>query len=120
MKNIPFALAMLFAMSAMMPALAHARLEKTDPAAGTTSVAPVAAVNLYYSEELEPDFSKATLADDEGNPVDAVSSVDAKNPKHLVLTPKTPLGPGAYHLNWYVLSIDTHKTQGSYKFKVAP
>ena len=29
-----------------------------------------------------------------------------------------PLPPGTYKVNWHVLSVDTHKTEGSYSFTV--
>jgi len=31
---------------------------------------------------------------------------------------KTPLAAGDYQVNWHVLSVDGHKTQGSYRFSV--
>lgn len=111
---------MLLVICAASPVLAHARLEKADPAAGSKPAAPVAEVNLYYSEALEPAFSKATLTDNEGRLIEAVSAVDPREPTHLVLSPKTPLGVGTYDLNWRVVSVDTHKTQGSFKFEVMP
>ncbi|MGV8996495.1 MAG: copper homeostasis periplasmic binding protein CopC [Parvibaculaceae bacterium] len=105
---------------ASSPALAHARLEKSDPAAGAKRAASVAEINLHYSEALEPAFSNATLSDATDHLVDATSSVDAKDASHMVLTPKQPLGPGTYQLQWRVVSVDTHKTQGSFKFEVVP
>jgi methionine-rich copper-binding protein CopC len=32
--------------------------------------------------------------------------------------PLKPLPPGTYKVNWHVLSVDIHKTQGSYSFSV--
>ena len=29
------------------------------------------------------------------------------------------LGPGRYHVRWHVLSVDTHKTEGSFSFTSA-
>ena len=29
------------------------------------------------------------------------------------------LTPGTYTVNWHVTSVDTHKTEGNYKFTVA-
>jgi methionine-rich copper-binding protein CopC len=102
------------------PAFAHAQLEKADPAAGSMPAAPVAHIDLHYSEALEPHFSRAVLTDENGKPVDASSAVDPKDDKHLVLTPKTPLEDGTYKVEWHVVSVDTHKTQGSFEFMVMP
>jgi methionine-rich copper-binding protein CopC len=27
-------------------------------------------------------------------------------------------GPGTYHVNWHVLSVDTHTTEGNFTFQV--
>jgi copper resistance protein C len=31
-----------------------------------------------------------------------------------------PLSPGSYKVVWRVLSVDTHTTEGSFSFSVAP
>ena len=31
-----------------------------------------------------------------------------------------PLPPGVYTVNWHAVSVDTHHTQGSFNFTVAP
>ncbi|MDR3499550.1 MAG: copper homeostasis periplasmic binding protein CopC [Parvibaculum sp.] len=113
-------LTLLAGLTAASPAFAHAQLQKADPAAGSMPSAPVAHVDLYYSEELEPHFSKAVLADENGKPVEAVSEVDPKDAKHLVLTPRTPLESGTFRVEWHAVSVDTHKTQGSFQFMVMP
>ncbi|HEX7775572.1 MAG TPA: copper homeostasis periplasmic binding protein CopC [Parvibaculum sp.] len=105
---------------AASPAFAHARLEKADPAAGSMPAAPVAHIDLHYSEALEPHFSKAVLSDENGKPVDASSALDPEDARHLVLTPKTPLDGGTYKVEWRVVSVDTHKTQGGFEFMVMP
>lgn len=105
---------------AATPALAHAHLEKAEPAAGSMPTAPVAHVDLYFSEALEPHFSKAMLLDEKGSPVAAEASVDAKDAKHIVIVPKTPLTDGTFKVEWHVVSTDTHKTQGDFQFMVMP
>jgi methionine-rich copper-binding protein CopC len=119
MKRI-LVLTFLAATALANPAFAHAQLEKADPAAGSMPAAPVAHIDLYYSEALEPHFSKAVLTDENGKPVEASSALDPKDEKHLVLTPKTPLQDGTYKVEWHAVSVDTHKTQGSFEFMVMP
>lgn len=111
------AVMLLFSGSA---ALAHAHLEKAEPAAGSMPTAPVAHVDLYFSEALESHFSKAMLLDEKGSPVAAEASVDAKDAKHIVIVPKTPLTDGTFKVEWHVVSTDTHKTQGDFQFMVMP
>jgi hypothetical protein len=36
----------------------------------------------------------------------------------LILTPPAPLAPGVYRVNWRAVSIDTHRLDGSYAFRV--
>jgi len=31
-----------------------------------------------------------------------------------------PLKPGTYLVSWHVVSVDTHRTSGTYKFTVTP
>lgn len=111
-----FVLAALFA----PPAMAHAHLEKAIPAAGAMPMAPVDHVDLYYSEALEPAFSLASLSDAGGSPVKARSALDPADSRHLVLTPATPLKNGTFKVKWQAVSVDTHKTQGDFQFKVMP
>ena len=32
--------------------------------------------------------------------------------------PLKQIGPGTYQVNWRVLSVDTHRTQGNFSFEV--
>jgi hypothetical protein len=32
--------------------------------------------------------------------------------------PLKTFGPGSYRVNWHVLSVDTHRTQGNYSLTV--
>jgi len=34
--------------------------------------------------------------------------------------PLKAIGAGTYRVNWRALSVDTHRTQGNFSFKVAP
>jgi methionine-rich copper-binding protein CopC len=45
--------------------------------------------------------------------------VDAADRKQLVV-PVRPLPPGRYKVDWKVLSVDTHRTEGSFAFEVKP
>ena len=112
----------VFVLAALIapPAMAHAHLEKAIPAAGAMLMAPVDHVDLYYSEALEPAFSHASLSDAGGSPVKASSALDPADSRHLVLTPATPLKNGTFKVEWQAVSVDTHKTQGDFQFKVMP
>ena len=47
------------------------------------------------------------------------AQVDPKQRTQLRV-PLKPLAPGTYKVIWRVLSVDTHRTQGDFTFKVGP
>ncbi len=114
-----FLIAALMAMSAA-PAGAHARLERAAPAAGSTVHGSPPQLTLWFTERLEPAFSKVRVLDRNGKQVDqGDSAVDPADAKALrVSLPK--LVPGKYRVVWRVLSVDTHVSKGDFTFSVAP
>jgi len=38
--------------------------------------------------------------------------------KTLIVTPEAPLTTGQYKVEWHAVSVDTHKSEGAYQFKV--
>ncbi|KWZ49133.1 copper resistance protein CopC [Burkholderia savannae] len=112
------AAAVISAAAAPAVALAHGKLESAVPAAGSTVDAAPDALRLTFNENLESTFSTVKVADANGAPVAAEKArVDAANPRVLTLAvPK--LAPGAYTVQWTVMTADAHKTKGSYVFKV--
>jgi methionine-rich copper-binding protein CopC len=107
------ALALALAANAT-PAAAHARLDSASPAAGSTVTASPAQVTLHFTEALEPKFSGAEVHGAGSARVDTGSSVSGSTMRVDVKS----LEPGAYIVNWHALSVDTHKTQGSFSFHV--
>jgi copper resistance protein C len=112
MNRILLALALLSSMAA--PALAHAHLEKSAPAANTKVSSP-GHVTLHFSEALEPAFSGALLLDSDGRNVSgAPVKIDGTE---LVMTPGR-LAPGVYHVVWHSVGHDTHRLDGDFSFTV--
>jgi len=100
-------------------ALAHAHLKSSQPAADAALAASPQALTLSFSEDIEPAFSGLTLLDASQKPVVSEKAQrDAKQHSRLILPLKAPLAAGEYQVNWHVLSVDGHKTQGSYRFSV--
>ena len=114
-----FLIAALAAMS-VSPAGAHARLERTAPAAGSTVHGSLPQLKLWFTERLEPTFSKVRVLDRTGKQVDKGDpEVDRADAKLLrVSLPK--LASGTYRVQWRVLSVDTHVIEGDFTFSVAP
>lgn len=105
----------------MLPAphaQAHAFLDHASPAVGSSVPTAPAAVTLWFTQQLEPAFTTATVTNASGNAVDAgPAAVDPQNPTELKV-PLKPLSPGTYTVNWHALSVDTHTTQGHFTFQV--
>jgi methionine-rich copper-binding protein CopC len=102
-------------------ALAHAQLQKaTPPVGGAVAVSP-GELRLKFSEGVEPRFSGITLASEAGAAVPlGKASLDPADSATLVAPVPAPLKPGVYKVTWHVVSVDTHKTQGSFSFTVSP
>jgi methionine-rich copper-binding protein CopC len=97
---------------------AHAFLDHASPAVGSAVPAAPEAVTMWFTQQLEPAFTTATVADASGNTVDAgPAQVDPKDPTVLRLALKK-LSPGTYTVSWHALSVDTHTTTGHFTFTV--
>jgi methionine-rich copper-binding protein CopC len=73
---------------------------------------------MWFTQQLEPAFTAATVTDQAGNSVDTgPAQVDAKDPTELRV-PLTKLPPGIYTVAWHALSVDTHTTTGHFIFTV--
>ncbi len=97
-------------------ARAHAFLDHASPLVGSTVSAPPRQVRLWFTQALEPRFSAAQLRSS-GGAVLATAHVDPGDPRQLVI-PAPALAPGKYKVDWKVLSVDTHRTEGSFAFEV--
>lgn len=101
-------------------ALAHAQLERAMPAVGSTVVAAPTEVVLVFTETLEPAFSSIEVRNASGATVQAgKAAVDPKQRTRLSV-PLKPLARGTYKVIWRVLSVDTHRAQGDFTFRVGP
>ena len=99
-------------------ACAHAFLDHASPAVGSSLPAAPAAVTMWFTQQLEPSFTTATVSDKSGNRVDAgPAQVDASDPTQLRV-PLKQLAPGTYTVSWHALSVDTHTTTGHFTFTV--
>jgi copper resistance protein C len=99
---------------------AHAFLDHASPAVGSTVAAAPETVTMWFTQELEPAFTTATVSDVSGNAVaTGAAQVDPKDPTVLRVALKK-LSPGTYTVSWHVLSVDTHTTTGHFSFEIKP
>ena len=112
------ALCIAFASTA---ALAHAQLQQAVPAVGGSVASSPQDLRLMFSEGIESRFSSVSLAAEGGGAVPMGRPVtDPADPKILIVKLGRTLSPGTYAVTWHVVSVDTHKTQGSFEFTVSP
>ncbi len=114
-KLLPI-VAAVWVMSALATnAFAHATLERTSPPVGASVSSSPGEVRLWFSEAVEPRFSGAEVTGPSGR-VGGRASVSGN--QLVIGLPR--LAPGSYCVNWHVISVDTHKTEGSFTFEVRP
>ncbi|MVV50769.1 hypothetical protein EJA72_21385 [Pseudomonas sp. PB120] len=117
LKKTLTTVALLGSLFAASSVFAHAHLQSQTPAADSTVSAPNE-LRLVFSEGVEAAFSKVTITKDGADvPVKGVTT-EGSDKKTLVVTPAAPLAAGAYKVEWHAVSVDTHKSEGAYSFKV--
>lgn len=96
---------------------AHAELDRSEPRVGNTVSAAPREVTLWFSERLEPAFSRITVTGPNGQHVDSGKARVSGNQMSVAVK---SAGAGTYQVNWHVLSVDTHTTEGNFNFQVGP
>ena len=104
-------------MLAMLPqaASAHAHLDHSVPAVGSTVTPAPQDVTLTFTQNLEAAFSTVEVNDSSGARVDQGEAKIGGNTMQVGLK---SLAPGIYTVHWHAVSVDTHKTQGDFSFSV--
>jgi methionine-rich copper-binding protein CopC len=96
-------------------ASAHAMLDHAEPRVGNKVAAAPRQVTLWFTQKLEPAFSALTVTNAAGQRVDTGKTRVSGSQMSVSLRPG---GTGTYHVNWHVLSVDTHTTEGNFTFQV--
>lgn len=95
---------------------AHARLESSTPADGSTLNAVPAALEMRFSE---PARLTALWIQRAEEPRQALKSLPTSTDKTLrVVLPS--LAPGPYSITWRALSADGHVASGTLHFTISP
>jgi methionine-rich copper-binding protein CopC len=101
-----------------LQAWAHAFLDHAEPRVGTAVATAPAELKLWFTESIEPAFSTVKVLDANGQRVDRGDVRVEKAQPGLMRVSLAPLGPGTYKVEWRVVSVDTHVTQGNFVFRV--
>lgn len=112
------AVVLVLALAGAPQAFAHAFPDHSQPAVGSTVSPAPTVLRIWFTQKLEPAFSKVAVSDAGGAQVDkGDAQVDAQDPTLLQVSLK-PLPVGTYTVSWHVVSVDTHPTQGNFTFTV--
>lgn len=100
-------------------AFAHAHLKHQYPASGVEVSTAPQVVTLDFSEGIEANFSGVKITGPEQAAVKTGKAQrNAQDEKQLIVPIETILQPGDYTVEWHVVSVDGHKTNGNYQFTV--
>ena len=114
------------------PALltAHTALVRTTPAAGTVVTQPLSAVRFWFNEPIERSFSRIEVFRVALDPGTGEVKLGQRIDQGWLPGPRATrevgvrlpemLEPGRYIVQWAVLAIDAHQTQGSFMFTYTP
>ena len=94
---------------------AHATLDHAEPRVGNTVATAPHEVTLWFTQKLEPAFSSITVTNAAGERVDSGKTRVSGSQMSVTLRAG---GAGTYRVNWRVLSVDTHTTDGNFTFQV--
>ena len=114
-KVVLFALVMLGSASS---ARAHAALERAVPPVGSQVDQAPRQVVLTFTEGVEAAFSTIELRGPNGSPVTIGQPQMANGNKRQLSVELPALSGGQYTVVWHATSVDTHKTEGSFRFTV--
>ena len=97
---------------------AHAYPVSSVPQDGATVSSPPREIVIRFTEGVEIEFSRIDVKNSGGELV-SLGKVRQPAPDTLA-TELKPLSPGVYTIDWQVLSVDTHVTEGRLRFTVGP
>jgi methionine-rich copper-binding protein CopC len=110
---------MMFSLAGLSLAPAHAFLDHAQPKVGGTVKGSPSLVKIWFTEELEPAFSKIQVFDAKGGEVDTKDSQVDSQDKSVMSVSVSKLPPGTYKVVWNAVAVDTHHTTGTFTFAVA-
>lgn len=118
LKHVLAMSTLVLASTVASSAFAHAKLQSSDPQAGSTLDSAPKQVRLKFNETLEPAFSKIQLTGPQNSDVAVgATTIDTADPTAMA-APLPQLPAGEYHIHWTAMTHDGHKVKGDVAFKV--
>ncbi|CCJ06572.1 Copper resistance protein CopC [Methylocystis sp. SC2] len=117
-KELPFLLSLILAFAlGRAPCLAHAALISASPQDGATVPSGDVVIQLRFNSRIDSKLSRLTLLKTAAD--QSVVQPLETSPVSEGLKARAPdLRSGAYTLEWQILSLDGHLTQGRLNFRV--
>ena len=75
---------------------------------------------MTFNEAVNLSFSALNLSGPDGQDIPLGEVTSIADGKGMAASVDAELSPGAYTVNWTLLSPDGHKLKGSYTFTVSP
>ena len=94
---------------------AHAHLDHASPPVGATVPTAPPDVTIWFTQKLEAAFSGVDVTGPSGASVNCRAATDQRQYHE---DRDQGRRPGAYHVRWHAVSVDTHKTEGNFTFTV--
>lgn len=109
-------MAIVLLLSLPVWASAHANLEQSVPLQGAELKESPQEIRVKFTEKINPKLSRLVLEQENGEAI--AGQLSSEDDIWLIYRiPK--LEPGVYTVKWQNLSVDTHVTEGSFRFSVA-
>ena len=117
---VPFVVVVLSVIAAAVRMEAHAFLVRAEPRVGSKVNKVPTEVRVWFSERIQARASSIQVFDLSGKQVDKRDThSDGANRAILCISLIPALTPGIYKVVWRVTSVDTHITDGDFRFQVA-
>lgn len=111
---------MMAGMLVPAPLLAHARLLRSEPAAGAWLTESPRSLRLIFSERPVAELTRIWLTSMSGDRfLLSTPQRDAADPRALDFALALPLGAGSWRVDWSTASRDGHVIKGTFNFTVA-
>jgi putative copper export protein/methionine-rich copper-binding protein CopC len=116
LKRWGYCLLLYFVLVLSLPAFAsaHEYLEKSVPLQDSEENSSPSEIRIKFTEQIE-DLSQMTVENEKGNLIIGKLSLDDSI---WLIYQIPPLENGVYKVKWQVLSVDSHVTEGSFRFAV--
>ena len=100
-----------------LKASAHSFPEQEIPPAGATLTESPTQVTIKYDAPIEKLFASLKVLNSAGQN-EAIGEPQVSGDGWTLSVPVNKLQPGEYTVQWRVVCMDTHHTQGSYSFTI--